>query len=57
MDQRYISIEVIWTIKVLVNAELDPLLWRAFPDMDVTARAYRAEELLLDLTGNLDSCA
>lgn len=44
-------------IEVLTDAELDPLLWRDDPSMHMEASLVRDAELLLDLTGNLDSCA
>lgn len=44
-------------IEPLTDAEFDPQLWKEDPDMDMTARELRDVELLLDLLGNLDSCA
>lgn len=44
-------------LEMLTNSEIDSQLWRDDPDMDLLARDLRDNELILDLTGNLDSCA
>jgi hypothetical protein len=44
-------------IEDLSDAEFDRRGWAIDPDLDLDARDTRDEELLLDLTGNLDSCA
>lgn len=54
---RYMTRSVVGRMEDLTNAEFDPQLWRDDPDMDTDARDLRDTELLLDLTGNLDSCA
>ena len=54
----YMGDVLVAKIEDLTNAEFDPCLWGADPDMDVLARDLRDLELLLDLPGNLDSpCA
>jgi hypothetical protein len=45
-------------IQDLTDDEFDQRGWAIDPDLDLDARDTRDEELLLDLTGNLDSpCA
>jgi len=46
---------MVMLVEKVTDLEFDPLLWRDDPDMDVDARIIR--DLVLDLTGNLDSCA
>lgn len=52
---RYFPTSISYVVEILTNSELDPLLWRDDAYMDVCARAFRDQELFLDLTGNLDA--
>lgn len=55
-EARYLPIPVVLWVEDVTDGEVDPTGWRHDPDMDLLARATRDFELLLDLTGNLDSC-
>ena len=52
----YMTAILIGRIEDLTNAEFDVRGWHDDPDMDLDARGWRDAELVLDLTGNLDSC-
>jgi hypothetical protein len=53
----YMPPVLIGELEMLTNSEIDSQLWSDDPDMDLLARDLRDNELILDLTGNLDSCA
>lgn len=55
-ESRYLPSPLIQWIERETDREFDPILWRDDPDMDELARWFRDLELVLDLTGNLDSC-
>lgn len=54
---RYLPETMVLFVARVTDLEFDPILWRDDPDMDVAARDVRDMELMMDLTGNLDSCA
>lgn len=54
-EYDYVPMELIARLESETNSEFDPAIWRDDPDMDLTARAMRNLELVLDLTGNLDA--
>ena len=51
----YMPDAIMSLIENISDQEFNDALWIDDPDMDIDARAYRDEELVLDLTGNLDS--
>lgn len=51
----YMPDSIMSIIENIADQEFNPALWIDDPDMDIDARAYRDEELVLDLTGNLDA--
>ena len=55
----YLPFPLISKIEGLTDQEclLPSTLWQREPDWDLVIRILRDEELTLDLTGNLDSCA
>lgn len=57
IDIDYVTSVMVGRIENLTDAEFDPQLWRDDPDIDSDARTMRDIELVIDLTGNLDSCA
>lgn len=55
---RYFPHALMLLIEAVTDGEFDPQLWTDDPDLNLDARDLRDQELLLDLTGNLDApCA
>lgn len=56
MGGEYLPYALMLSIERETDSEFDPWGWNDDPDMDLLARDLRDIELILDLTGNLDSC-
>lgn len=53
---RYFPESIRWLVVMVADSEFPSLPpWRHDPNTGVLARAYRDQELFLDLTGNLDA--
>lgn len=51
----YIPLPIGSLVSFIAYLEIDPNLWKIDPDFDMKVEFAMVDELLLDLTGNLDS--
>ena len=57
-EYSYLPVGLILWVARVTDSEFDSILWRDdAPDWSVRVCAMRDFELVLDLTGNRDSCA